>query len=118
MEYRCISADCHIDLCWLPHDLFVSNASQAMKDRMPYVIQGSDGPMWVTKSGLNLGFANGKGGTGAVGSGDASTSRARNIVSIAWPPPASMRMVRRAFSVPRRPNCGYRIRIAMVSRPK
>jgi predicted TIM-barrel fold metal-dependent hydrolase len=67
MDYRCISADCHIDLCWLPHDLFVSNASQAMKDRMPYVVHGPDGPRWVTKSGLKLGFANGKGGTGATG---------------------------------------------------
>ena len=61
MEYRCISADCHIDLWWLPHDLFVSNASNAMKDRMPYVTQGSDGPIWVTKSGLNLGLASGNG---------------------------------------------------------
>ncbi len=65
MEYHCVSADCHIDLCWLPHDLFVSTATPAMKDRMPYVVQGHDGPMWVTKSGLNLGLANGKGGTGA-----------------------------------------------------
>ena len=68
MEYHCISADCHIDLCWMPHDLFVSNATKALKDRMPYVTQGPDGPMWVTKSGLNLGFANGKGGTGSVNS--------------------------------------------------
>ena len=67
MEYRCISADCHLDLSWLPHDLFVSNASQAMKDRMPYVTTGPDGPMWTTKSGLNLGLANGKGSAGAVG---------------------------------------------------
>src|SRR5688500_15945183 len=66
MEYRCISADCHIDLCWLPHDLFVSNASASMKDRMPHVVDGPDGPKWVAKSGQNLGFANGRGGTGAV----------------------------------------------------
>ena len=69
MEYRCISADCHIDLCWLPHDLFVSNASKAMKERVPYVIQGSNGPMWVTKAGLKLGYANGKGNTGSTGPG-------------------------------------------------
>src|SRR5262249_9145860 len=69
MEYRCISADCHIDLNWLPYDLFVSNASQAMRDRMPYVVQQPDGPRWVTKAGVNLGGANGKGGTGAHGSG-------------------------------------------------
>src|ERR1051325_8667713 len=68
MEYRCITADCHIDLSWLPHDLFVSNASRAMKDQMPYVIEQGDGPRWVTKSGLDLGVANGKGSTGASGS--------------------------------------------------
>ncbi len=68
LEYRCISADCHIDLCWLPHDLFVANASREMKHRMPYVVHGPGGPIWVTESGLNLGFANGKGcATGATG---------------------------------------------------
>ncbi|MSQ73693.1 MAG: amidohydrolase [Betaproteobacteria bacterium] len=67
MEYRCISADCHIDVSWLPHDLFVSNASQSMKDRMPYVTPGPDGQMWVTKSGLNLGLAYGKGSTDFIG---------------------------------------------------
>src|SRR5580704_1337381 len=69
MEYRCISADCHIDLTWLPHDLFVSNASLAMKGRMPYVTVGEDGPMWVTKAGLSLGLANGRGSPGATGTG-------------------------------------------------
>ena len=69
MEYRCISADGHVDLCWLPYDLFISNATQKMKDHMPYVIQDSDGPRWVTKAGLYLGHANGKGGSGTLGSG-------------------------------------------------
>ena len=69
MEYRCISADCHIDLNWLPYDLFVANATHAMKDRMPFVTQGPDGPKWVTKSGVDLRYANGKGGTGALASG-------------------------------------------------
>src|SRR5262245_51360905 len=37
MRYEIISADCHIDLCWLPPDLFVKNAVPEMRDRMPYV---------------------------------------------------------------------------------
>src|SRR5262245_12764331 len=37
MRYERISADCHIDLCQLPPDLFTSNASAALRDRMPYV---------------------------------------------------------------------------------
>jgi uncharacterized protein len=64
MRYSRISADCHIDLCWLPSDLFISNASAAMKDRMPYVTDGPKGPRWVTKQGANLGLLNGMGSAG------------------------------------------------------
>jgi hypothetical protein len=64
MRYTRISADCHIDLCWLPPDLFTSSASAAMKDRMPYVTDGPKGLVWVTKKGANLGLANGMGSAG------------------------------------------------------
>ncbi|MGH7310305.1 MAG: hypothetical protein ACREK6_16600, partial [Candidatus Rokuibacteriota bacterium] len=57
MRYQRISADCHIDLPWLPPDLFTSNASPALKDRMPYVVDGPEGPHWTTKSIPSLGFA-------------------------------------------------------------
>ena len=40
MQYKVISADCHIDLIWLPPDLFTANASKELKDRMPYVTDG------------------------------------------------------------------------------
>ena len=66
MDYRCISADCHIDLCWLPHDLFVANASKSMKDRMPFVVDGPNGPTWITKTGLTLSLANRKDGPPTV----------------------------------------------------
>ena len=65
MRYRRISADCHIDLPWLPPDLFTSNASLAMKDRMPFVTEGPDGLSWTTKKGAPLGLL---GGVGSVGS--------------------------------------------------
>jgi predicted TIM-barrel fold metal-dependent hydrolase len=64
MRYTRISADCHIDLCWLPPDLFTSNASAAMKDRMPYITDGPKGPVWVTKKGASLGLLNGMGSAG------------------------------------------------------
>src|SRR5919109_1115192 len=64
MLYNRISADCHVDLCWLPPDLFTSNASAAMKDRMPYVTAGPKGPVWVTKKGANFGLLNGMGSAG------------------------------------------------------
>jgi predicted TIM-barrel fold metal-dependent hydrolase len=64
MRYEVISADCHIDLCWLPADLFTANAVADMKDRMPYVTGGPKGPYWTTKSGANLGLQNGMGSAG------------------------------------------------------
>ncbi len=65
MRYNAISADCHIDLCWLPPDLFTVNASAALRDRMPYVTDGPDGhKRWTTKSGANLGVMNGMGSAG------------------------------------------------------
>ncbi len=57
MRYQRISADCHIDLPWLPPDLFTANASPGMKDRMPYVVDGPEGPYWTTKTIPSLGFA-------------------------------------------------------------
>jgi predicted TIM-barrel fold metal-dependent hydrolase len=65
MRYTRISADCHIDLGWLPPDLFTSNASAAMKDRVPHVVDGPDGPRWTTKKGASLGLACSVGSTGA-----------------------------------------------------
>jgi uncharacterized protein len=64
MLYRRISADCHLDLPWLPPELFVSQASRELRDRMPYVEEGPDGPQWVTKAGVNMGL---QGGIGSVG---------------------------------------------------
>jgi len=64
MRYEMISADCHLDLIWLPPDLFTANASAVMRDRMPYVADGPKGPVWVTKKGASLGHVNGMGSAG------------------------------------------------------
>src|SRR6185437_1931352 len=64
MQYRRISADCHLDLPWLPPELFVENARRALKDRMPYVEEGPDGPRWVTRAGINMGLLGGVGSGG------------------------------------------------------
>ena len=39
MQYNRISADCHLDMPWMPPDLFTSMAPREMKDRMPFVIE-------------------------------------------------------------------------------
>ncbi len=64
MRYHRISADCHLDLIWLPPDLFVSEAPRELKDRMPYVADGPDGPRWVANNGATFGLACGVGASG------------------------------------------------------
>src|SRR6185436_19900892 len=64
MRYEMISADCHLDLCWLPPDLFATNATSALRDRMPHVIDQPKGLTWVTKKGASLGLVNGMGSAG------------------------------------------------------
>src|SRR5262245_35021593 len=64
MRYDVISADGHVDLIWLPPDLFTSNASTKLRDRMPYVEEGPDGPRWVSRNGAQFGLVNGMGSAG------------------------------------------------------
>src|ERR1039458_6050259 len=64
MNYEFISADCHVDLIWLPPDLFTSNARAELKDRMPYVTDTRRGKMWVAKNGAKFGLMNGMGSAG------------------------------------------------------
>jgi uncharacterized protein len=64
MTYTRISADSHIDLCWLPEDLFTSNAPSDLRPRMPYVKFFPDGRKWVTDRGAKFGLVNGFGPTG------------------------------------------------------
>jgi predicted TIM-barrel fold metal-dependent hydrolase len=64
MRYTRISADCHLDLPWMPPDLFTGNASLGMKDRMPYVTDGPDGPYWTSRKGGSFGLLNGVGPAG------------------------------------------------------
>jgi len=64
MKYEVISADCHIDLPWMPPDLFTGAAPEALKDRMPYVVDGDKGPKWVSRNGAEFGLVNGMGSAG------------------------------------------------------
>ena len=66
MKYDVISADCHIDLIWLPPDLFTANASAAYSDRMPYVTEGPRGREWVTQQGASFGLDAGMGSAGRL----------------------------------------------------
>ena len=65
MQYRRISADCHLDLPWLPADLFTSQATRELKDRMPFVEETDQGKRWMTKAGVQMGVPGAVGSVGA-----------------------------------------------------
>src|SRR5258705_3588335 len=59
-KYQRISADCHLDMLWLPPELFTSNASSKLKDLMPYVAENSDGAKrWTDNNGAEYGLCRG-----------------------------------------------------------
>src|SRR5207247_2569496 len=46
MNYRIISADDHIDLQWLPKDLWQKRVSASWRGRAPKVVETPEGPFW------------------------------------------------------------------------
>ncbi len=63
MDYSLISGDSHIDLTWMPGDLFVENAPAQYRDLVPRVVEREDGPHWIANhvdlgvyGGLGFGF--------------------------------------------------------------
>ena len=49
MAYNVISADTHLDVTWMPGDVFVENAPAGLKERMPRVEETDRGPMWFVE---------------------------------------------------------------------
>src|SRR4051812_11508269 len=45
----------HLDMIWLPPDLFTSQAPRHLKDRMPFVAEGKNGKEWVANNGASFG---------------------------------------------------------------
>ena len=54
MGYNIISGDSHIDLRFMPEELFVANASAGMVDKMPHVVETGKGRRW-NAGGVDLG---------------------------------------------------------------
>jgi hypothetical protein len=54
MQYKIISADCHVDLPWLPADLFSENASAELREGMPYVRETDKGRYWVSNNAASI----------------------------------------------------------------
>ncbi|HEV8472985.1 MAG TPA: amidohydrolase, partial [Methylomirabilota bacterium] len=67
MEYRIISADDHIDLQWLPKDLWQSRVPAGWRERAPRVVDTADGPYWVCGDDRWDPWGGRKGVAGAMG---------------------------------------------------
>ena len=46
MEYKLILGDSHIDMTWMPEDVFVENAPAKFRDTVPRVVETDSGPHW------------------------------------------------------------------------
>ena len=67
MEYRVVSADDHIDLQWLPRDLWQKRVPAAYRERAPKVIDTADGPTWVCSDDRWDSWGGRRGAAGAQG---------------------------------------------------
>lgn len=66
MDYRIISADDHIDLQWLPADLWQKRVPAPYRDRAPKVVETGDGPYWVCGNDRWDAWGGRKGAAGAM----------------------------------------------------
>jgi predicted TIM-barrel fold metal-dependent hydrolase len=67
MDYRIISADDHIDMQWLPKDLWQKRVPAAWRDRAPKVVDTADGPYWACGDDRWDAWGGRKGAAGALG---------------------------------------------------
>jgi predicted TIM-barrel fold metal-dependent hydrolase len=67
VEYRIISADDHIDLQWLPKDLWQARVPAGWRERAPRVVDTADGPYWVCGDDRWDPWGGRKGVAGAMG---------------------------------------------------
>ncbi|MFQ5521137.1 MAG: amidohydrolase family protein [Candidatus Methylomirabilia bacterium] len=67
MEHRVISADDHIDLQWLPKDLWQKRAPAQWRERVPKVVDTPEGPYWVCGNDRWDPWGGRKGAAGAMG---------------------------------------------------
>ncbi len=67
MDYRIISADDHIDMQWLPKDLWQTRVPAPWRERAPKVLDTADGPYWVCGDDRWDPWGGRKGAAGAMG---------------------------------------------------
>jgi predicted TIM-barrel fold metal-dependent hydrolase len=64
LPHPVISADGHIDLPLLPHDLFSARVPQRLRARVPRVVERDGAQLWVNEAGETIARVGGSGNTG------------------------------------------------------
>src|SRR5207247_11459377 len=96
MNPRIISADDHIDLQWLPKDLWQKRVPPAWRDRAPKVVETPEGPYWVRgsdrwdPSGGRKGAAGAQGGRRPARDAGAGREPRGTAPATAEPPPTPL----------------------------
>jgi uncharacterized protein len=67
MDYRIVSADDHIDMLWLPKDLWQTRVPAPWRERAPRVVDTAEGPYWVCGDDRWDAWGGRKGAAGAMG---------------------------------------------------
>jgi predicted TIM-barrel fold metal-dependent hydrolase len=67
MEYRIVSADDHIDLTWLPKDLWQTRVPAQWRERAPKVVDTPEGPYWACDGEQWESWGGRRGAAGAQG---------------------------------------------------
>ncbi len=76
MEYRIISADDHIDMPWLPRDLWQTRVPTQWRERAPRVAETADGPYWVSGDDQWEAWGGRRGGVGPLSGRRSALERA------------------------------------------
>jgi len=80
MGNKIVSADCNMDLFYLPVDTFTSRAPAGLKDRVPRVIDINGKPTWVGDGAVMGGHA------AWMGRGQMNSNRGMRIAACGWEP--------------------------------
>ena len=67
MDHRIISADDHIDMQWLPRDVWQARVPSGWRDRAPRVVDTPEGPYWVCGDDRWDPWGGRRGAAGAMG---------------------------------------------------
>ena len=104
MDYNIITADTHMDVTWLPGDMFVKGAPDALKDKMPYVNNKNGKAQWEIEGE----FMCWVGGRGPHRRLWRLCGRRIESTWTAWPMSVSSTASKMASTIPQTPTSGSR----------